>query len=546
MKIKKKPLNQRTKSLFVVLSGFLTVVLIVSGVFCYQFFTRVGFSSTGEHLLANELQDKIDVLPYFKDGHIYYYENGNKTLIAQNVYDPTAEDPVLSADYAIDKTTGKMLYISNGSLFLYNGNTVKIADNVTSWRTSKEMRSISFTTPWHNSSDRGTLFLYRDGEITPVDTDVVNATVRFSQNGEYVFYEKPNSYPQIRSKLFKYSVLNEKTVVHETSFPVLWVNDDGSQLITGENIDDGLYSYRLFTNNLKKQKVFDNVYYSDVTDDKSILYMLCDYDYDAYSGTLVAVDLKTLKTKELAKNVSFFDISVVTDASKGVVYSIETDSENGYYSIYFSDISGNSTRLIHNTVEDSLYNVIVNTDLMEGYVLSLGATKMDGGVYSIKWDKNKLVTKRLAAGNVDNLIYYEKTHSVTFIKNADEDGAELYFTDFSGNLRLLSQNCGVQYQNGTQTYQSSSVFSTKTGKTMYFTDIISGKTTVDTSGTLYIDDTLISENVSSGFMEAPLTDKNFSQVFFLKKQNEKMDLYLYNGQDTVLIDENVQGLIQLT
>ena len=543
----KKTLNPRTKSLLVVLSGVLTVVLLLTGIFCYQHFTRVGFSSTGKHPLANELQDKIDILPYFKDGHIYYYQNGKKTLVVKDVYDKNAEDPVLSADYAIDKTTGKMLYVSKGSLYLYSqGNTVKIADNVTSWRTSQEMRSVSFTTPWHNSGDRGMLFLYRDGEVTAVDTDIVNATVRFSQNGEYLFYEKPNVFPEIRSKLFKYSIKGEKTLVHESSFPVLWVNDDGTRLVTGENIDDGLYTYRLFTNNLKKQKVFNNVYYSDVTDDKSILYMLCDYDYDTYSGTLTAIDLKTLKTKEIAKNVSFFDISVVTDASKGVVYSVKTDTENDLFSIYFGDISGKSTRLIHNTTEDSLYNVIVNTDLMEGYVLSLGATRMDGGVYSIKWDKNDLVTKRLSSGNVDNLVYYEKTHSITFIKNPDETKAELYFTNFSGNVKLLSKECGVQYQSGTQTYQSSCVLSENNEKTLYFTNIISGKTTVDTSGTLFINEKEISRNVSSGYMEAPITDKDFSEVFFLKKQDDKMDLYLFNGNDTVLIDSSVQGLIQLT
>ena len=47
-------------------------------------------------------------------------------------------------------------------------------------------------------------------------------------------------------------------------------------------------------------------------------------------------------------------------------------------------------------------------------------------------------------------------------------------------------------------------------------------------------------------MEAPITDKTFSEVFFLKKQDEKMDLYLFNGTDSVLIDSSVQGMIQLT
>ncbi len=543
----KKNLNPTTKAGLVVLSGALTVVLLITGILCYQHFSRVGYLSTGEHPFANALVEKINILPYFKDGHIYYYQNGTKTLVAKNVYDPNAEDPILSADYAIDKNSGKMLYVSEGSLYLFNnGITTLIGNNVTSWRTSEGMKTISFTTPWHNLSDRGMLFLYKDGETVAVDTDVLSATVRFSQNGEYLFYEKPNAYPEIRSKLYKYSIQGHKTLVHDSSYSVLWLNDDGSTAVTGENIDDGVYTYRIFTKNLKKQKVFENVYYSDVTDDKSIIYMLYNYDYNTFSGTLIAVDLNTLKIKEIAKNVSFFDISVVTDASKGVVYSVRTDTESDLFSIYFGSILGKNTRLIHNTTEDSLYNVIINSDLMEGYVLSLGATRMDGGIYSIKWDKNDLVTNRIASGNVDNLVYYEKTHGITFVKNPDGTKAELYFTDFSGNVELITNNCGVQYQGGTQTYQSSCVLSENGEKTLYFTDIKTGKTTVDISGTLFINEKEISDNVSSGYMEAPITDKTFSEVFFLKKQDEKMDLYLFNENETVLIDSSVQGVIQLT
>lgn len=536
----------KNKKIIATLVGVLTVVLTVSGILVYQHLTRVGYKSTGGHPLANKLLDEIEILPYFKDGNIYYYQNGEKALVAQGVYDPSAEEPIYTADYAIDKNSGKMLYTKDGALYLFDGvNTIKIAENVTSWRTTSGLKAVSFTTPWRNSTELGMLFLYADGVTTPVDTGVTNATVKFSQSGNCLFYEKPNSYPLIRSQLYRLQLNGEKTLVHQSSFPVMWVNDDGTQAITGENMDDGLYTYRLFTRDLKKQKVFENVYFSEVTDDKSILYMLYDYDYDNRSGVLAAIDLYTLKVKDVAKNASFFNISAVTDASKGVVYSVLNDAENGYYSIYFGDISGKSTRLIHNTTEDSLYNVAINSEKMEGYVLSLGATVVDGGVYSIKWNKNKLETARLASGNVDSLVYYEQTHSVTYIKNAQEGEAELYFADFSGNPRLLINDCGVTYSSGTQTYQSSSVISGDAQKVMYFKSIKTGKTTVDTSGTLFIDEKQIDTEVSSGYMEAPITDAAFSKVYYLKKTDENMDLYVYNGTESVLIDSSVQGVVQL-
>lgn len=543
----KKPLlKYRTKALIAVVSGFLTVILLVGGILIYQHLTRVGFKSTGEHPLANKLHEKIDVLPYFKDGNIYYYANESSKLMAQGVYDPLAEEPIFTADYAIDKNSGKMLYTKDGTLYLFDGEkTLTIAQNVTSWRTSEGLKAIAFTTPWHNSDQQGMLFLFIDGVTTAIDTNVINSTVKFSQSGNCLFYEKQNTYPEIRTQLFKVDLSGNKTLVHHSSFPLMWVNDNGTQAVTGENIDDGLYTYRVFTKNLKKQKVFDNVYFSEITDDKSILYMLYNYDYDERSGILAAVDLNTLKIKEIAKNVSFFNISCVTDASKGVVYSVLNDSNNDYYSIYYGSISGKSTRLIHNTTEDSLYNVAINSEKMEGFVLSLGATVVDGGIYSIKWDKNKLKTNRLDSGNVDSLIYYEENHSITYIKNASDGKAELYFTDIYGNLRLITNHCGVTYSNSTQTHQSSSVLSKDTLKTMFFRDIKTGKTLVDTSGTLFIDENQIDTDVFSGYMAAPITDAAFSKVFYLKKAEEKATLYLYSDNKTTLIDTNVDGIIQL-
>lgn len=537
----------KNKPLFFAFCGFLTVAIIITGVFAFEHFTRVGYKSTGEHKIANRLNDNIDLVPYLKDNNIYYYKNGEKLLVAENVYDENAEDPVYTADYAIDAKTKKMLFTSNQALYLFDGTkNKKIAENVTAWRTSEGLEAIAFTTKFQNRDDLGNLFLYKDGSIILLDTGVNPVTVKFSQGGNCIFAEKPNVFPKIRSMLFRYYLNGTKEKLLDSSYSVFWTNDDGSAVITGENNDDSLYSYRIFAENFKKEYNFLNVYYAEVTEDQSILYLLYNYDYDMQKGILAAVDLNTLKFKDIAKEVSFFNLSGVTDASKGVIYSVCSDYAQDYYSIYFGDISGKSTRLIKNTTEESLYTVAINSDKKSGYILTYGDVPNNGGVYYIKWNGNNLETVRYEAGYVDSLFYYEQTDMVTYIKNPSSGHAELYLLNSDGAKTVMTKKCGVTYNDSAKQYTSASVLSNDTKTLMYFTDIITGKTMVDTKGTLKLSSGITIDNsVCSAYMKSPITCGNIKEIYYLKETDDKKDLYYFNGKESLIIETDVDGIIEL-
>ncbi len=537
----------KNKPLLFAICGFLTICLIVCGVFAFQHFTRIGAKSTGEHKIANKLNDSIDVIPYLKDNNIYFYKNGEKTLIAENVYDKNNENAVYTADYAIDKNSNQMLYTSNSTLYLYDGaKNIKIADGVTAWRTSEGLENVVFTTKYQEREDLGSLFLYSEGVITSLDDGVNPTTVRFSQSGNCIFAEKPNPYPQIRSKLFRYELDGTKTKLHDDSYSIFWTNDDGSSVITGENNDDSLYSYRIFAKNFKKEFNFSNVYYAEVSADQSILFILYNYDYDMQKGTLAAVDLHSLKIKDIANQVSFFNLSCVTDSSKGVVYSICTDELQGQYSIFYGDVSGNSTRLIKNTTEESLYTVAINSEKKSGYILTYGDTPNNGGIYYIKWKGNELETTRYDIGYVDSLFYYELTDTVTYIKNPSSGHAELYLLSSDGTKSLMAKQCGITYNNSSEQYTSASVLANDTKTVMYFLDIVTGSTAVDTKGTLKLSNGItVDENVSSAYMEAPITCGNIEEIYYLKETDSGKDMYYFNGKESILIETGVDGIIEL-
>ena len=81
---------------------------------------------------------------------------------------------------------------------------------------------------------------------------------------------------------------------------------------------------------------------------------------------------------------------------------------------------------------------------------------------------------------------------------------------------------------------------------MYFTDIETGNTLVDTKGTLKLSNgKTIDENVSSAYMEAPITCGNIENIYYLKETETGMDMYFYNGNESILIDTNVDGMVEL-
>lgn len=535
----------RNKPLLLVLAGVLTVIIAVCGVFVYQHLFRVGYKSTGEHDIVNKLSDSLNFLPYFKGGNIYYYRNGESVLAAENAYDTNSETPAYTADYAIDAKSGRMLYTSGGALYLFNGEQSDlIAQNVIAWRTCEGLSATAFLTKWNNSEENGMLFLYSSGETTAIDTDVVVSTVRFSRDGTRLFYQKPNYYPEIRSTLFCADLSGNKRILDRAAFPIMWTSGDGTSAVTGDNDDDSLYTYRVFAKDFDKKREFFDVYFAEVSDDGSILYLLHDYDTELKIGKLTAVDTYTLKTKEITDNASFFNLSAVTDSSKGVVYSVLTDREMDTYSIFYGSISGKNIRLIRNTTEESLYSVALNTEKNSGYILVYGASRMDGGVFSLKWSGNDVESRRLFSGYLDGLVYYEATHSVTFVSSPAEATAPLYRATKDGAV-MIADNCGVNYSSGSQTYTSASVLSNDGSEVLYFTDIVTGDNTLDTKGTMWLSGNEICKSVSSAYMEAPVVNGDLSEIYYTVETENGLDLYLYKNGESKLIEPTVHGIVQL-
>ncbi len=544
-------MNKRLKPFLFFLGGVVTVCLLAAGIFGLNYALNFSPKSTGEHKIANKIADNISFVPYLKDGNLYFYEAGQNKLVAENVYSKDSEDPIYTADYAIDASSGKVLYTSNRALYLFDGSkTQLIAQNVIAWRTAEGLNNVAFVTSTDKEATKGLLFLWNGGEIISLDNDVVASTLRFSQDGTFVLAQKENVYPKTNYILLKYDLLGAKTLLNQSTYPIMWVNDDASTIITGSSEDDEYYYYRIFAQNMKREKKYARVYFSAVTPDKSIVYLLHDYDTELKQGVLTAVDLETLKTKEIARGVSFFNIDGVTDSSKGLLYSVLTDSENGYSSIYYGEISGKATRLIKNTTEDALYNIAINSQKKSGYLLTYGATARDGGVYYVSWNKKDLEVERIASGNVDSLTYYELNHAITFVKNAQSGIAELFVADSTLNATKLTDDCGVEYSPSSQTYSSMSVLSNSAKECLYFTSVKTGDTTVDQTGTLKLvkDGQIITidENVSARYMESPITAGNMDVIFYLKENKDgTLDAYKFEKGEKTLIATNVHGLIEV-
>ncbi len=527
-------------------------VLVALTVFvCYLFSFHP--KSSGEHRIKNSLNEKISIAACFKDGNIYYFNGTEKTLVAENCYDVNSENPVYTADYAISKESGKMIFIADKKLYLSeNGDASLIASNVTSFKTSNSMNVIAFTTPWRENRDSslGTLYLYDGVKVIPVDQGITVSSVRFSQNGNCFYAEKPNVYPEIHSRLIRYDLNGNGKVVVDSCMPVMWISDDGSTVITGESYDDSLYSYVIYGSNFKKNVQISNVYYPSVSEDKSILYLLANYNEDKKTGKLIAVDLRSFKQKELATDVSFFTTDSVTNSSAGVVYSSLTDKDNGYYSVYFCDIKGKSTRLVRNTDENTIYSVAINTDSNDGYILAPGKTRTDCAVYYIKWKNGKLDTVKLDSGYVDGLVYYERNNIATYIKNPSADGCDMYVADKS-TVSLLTDFCGANYNSGTQNFTSLSVLSNDGENVLMFNNIELGNTEADIYGNLFIkkdsaSPAKLGENISSSYMSSPIVSGDFSQIYFCKRKTATLfDLYYYNGENAVLIEENINGIAEV-
>ena len=505
-----------------------------------------GYKKSGEHSLKNSPGKLKDVL-YFKNGNIYFYSGGENRLIAENVYDASSDEPAYTADYAVDAKTGRMIYVSQKQLYFFDGNSSKlICANVLSWASADGMDSIAFTTQWNSSKTKCNLFFYKDGVTVPVDSEVTLSSVRFSQNGERLFYQKENVYPKTQYKLFCFFNGKSELKASQTAH-IMWVSDTGDAVLTGESFDDSLYIYTLFTKDFKKKSIFENIYFSGVSEDKSTIYLLKDYDSENKKGTLASVKVSNGSIRTIDSDVSFFTLESVTDSSQGVVYS--KIGQNELYEIYYSTVSGKRVRLLHNADEDAMYSIAVNTQADTGYVISQKSKKTDNELFFVKWSGSKVDSKRLDAGYIEGLTYFEASDTVTYIKNPESD-SPLYMLADNDKASVI-ENCAAVYDSSVQGYYCRGTLSDSARNALFFSSLNSGETANELWGTLAIKTadgvSVISENVSSESFSAPITDAEISKIFYcVRKENGFFDLYLFQNGKNELLCENIHATAAIT
>ncbi len=483
---------------------------------------------------VNALGATMPKILYFKDGDIFLINGESTVRIAENVYDADDASPVYTADYAIDKNSGKAVYISENTLYYFNGTEhIRIADNVKSWRTNANMRIIAYTLAWNeNGTETENLFLYRDGETVHCGTGLIDITLTES----CVYALKQNNYPKVRNTLYKFDFDGNRETVNTDVPKIMWASD--STVLCGESADGELYTYYILHGG-KCDKI-GNVYHASVTDSGKTLYVIADYDTVISSGKLIAIGLDKLSRKLLAENVHFFSTDAVTMPDKGLIYSVRTDREHDSYSVYYCDSTGKSVRLIHNTSANAMYNIAINSENGTGRLLSEGAQPDDGAVYKIKINNGLLESERIATGDFGSLVYYGMTDSVTFAESPESGECDLYLADSDG-ARVLTSECSVER---TATgYRSQCVLSRSGKKLMYFASLVAEENA--SFGRLCVTpDTVIAENVASGYTLSPITYGELDEIYYLVPSNGRYDLYFYSGESS-LIASGVDGLLEI-
>ncbi len=481
----------------------------------------------------NALGESMPEILWFKDGDIYNRNGGETLKLAESAYDADNDSPVYTADYAIDKNSDKIVYVSENALYYFDGKKrVKIAENVKSWRTNSDMRTIVFTLPWSESgTETESLFIYRNGETVHCGTGFSDITLTES----CVYALKQNVYPHVRYTLYRFDFDGNRELINSNVPKIMWASD--STVLCGESADGTLYTYYAIKRN--KCTVINDVYYASVTDGGSTLYAIADYDTVIASGKLISLSLDGFSQRVLAENVHFFSTDAVTEPDKGIVYSVCTDKEKGRYSVYYCTLNGKSVRLLHNTSADAMYNIAINSENGTGWLLSKGAQPGDGAIYRIKLNRT-LETERVATGDFASLVYYGLTDSVTFAESPESGDGHLYIADDSG-VRLLASNCVSERD--ASGYRAQCVLSRGGNKLMYFSSLASDGSIF--SGRLCVTpDTVIAENVASGYTVAPVTYGELDEIYYLVPSNGRYDLYFYSGGSTELIETGVDGLLQ--
>lgn len=506
------------------------ILVLCTGVLCIVICACIFLFKSKGGQTANRIDENIGPVPYLKDGSIYYYQDGVSRIIAKNSYDASEDEPIYSADYAIDKG-GRALFVTDDKLYLAdNGESKLLISEVRSWRVNNDFSLIAFTTGNSKDSSVGALYMSDGNETKMLDTSVDTASIKFSPDGKILYALKPNSYPQIKSKLMAYDFFEEPTVKCESVDEIKYISPNSGAVICGTS--SGITSdFTVYDKAFKKSVKIEKVFYPSVSSSGKYAFFLKDYDKDELCGTLVSVNLNTLKIDVVANKVSFFSSDGVTDSDKGILYSV-CDSEDSY-SIYYKEFSSKPIRLMHATTEKSLYNIAVNCKNKTAYALSVKNHRSDSELYFVDFSDGKAEGKKIFSGYIDSLEYYQCNDSVSVIVDPESE-KKLYLVDCQGNSRLIGENVDCTYDNTIQKFTAKAIFSNSTESCIYFEN--DALKFFDNGNAVTID-----ECVESKEFFSPIPNGDLTEIIYCKNKN----LFRYYEGKSELIAENIDGFIDM-
>lgn len=529
-------MNKKSRHIALIIVSAVCLIALFCTLF-FVFFKHNG--ETGEHKIKNKLDESIDIVPFYSDGNLLAYKNGKIITLAQNVYDKTAQDPLYTADYALDKD-GNVLFVSDNKLYLNkDGKTTLLINDVVAWKVNADFSRIAFVASSSSEAIRGNLYIFVDGEVKIVDTNVVASSMQFSPDGKTLYAQKANIYPKSRYMLLEYDDSLETKIVLEECDPIKLVLQDS--VICGRESGE-LWQFTVYSSNFKKSIQIDKTFYPSVSENGRYAFFIKNYTYPQECGTLVKIDLKRIKQTEIASQVSLFSSDVVTNSNEGIVYT-RADGEDTVSVFYKAFSAKEEVRLIRQTSESAIYNVAVNTDKNSAFLLATAPRRIDNAIYHIDFSK-ELKTTKIISGYVDSLTYYEEFDKITFILEP-ETNSVVYSSDKNANKIELNKNVATVFDNTIRKFSAKSVLLGNGNSSVFFKQVGSDPDVCDMILSFGESEKLISQNVLTKEFFMPIIQSDAKQIFYCVKENDKINLYRYTDGQVECIAQEIDGIVDL-
>lgn len=556
--MKLKTLIKNRKELFIILSIILAVAIIAV---LLILLLPAKKPAPAEHDILNSLPSDIACVPYLKNGSLYIMQDGESSLISEKVYDDDDVEKAQLFDYVWSCAGSELLYLKNaedcGELMHYkNGSNQLIAKGVTSWCTVEKMDRAAYIIDEDSALQTGMLMLYYNNSSILLDINVQPSSVRFSSDGNYLYALKCHDTSELSTgigDLIRYDMQGKGEIIQKDVYGINWISYDGSSYIClSQNADTITYDYLIVSG--ERSITITGVYAANISDDRSMMYLLADFNSELEMGTLYALSIADLNKRELAQNVAYINPGGITDLTQGILYSTPGDMA-GRYDINYVTSSGKIYTLISDGFEESLYTIYLNTQKQTGYILMHGVSADRHTLHYVKWSNGSIEDKKLDE-HVHEIIYYEACDSILYIKNGSGNTADLYMVTGDQERKLVAEGTGAIYNSADQSYYSCSLLSNDGKKALYFTNLINTEESELEShpiaslyGTMHIIDletgksTEISKQVVANAALSIMADANMENIYFMTLNGERLNLCQYASGETAILDESIMNML---